>query len=226
MMIAMYDKLTECPLFRGMSAEQIASVLSCDGDNYILTDYQASDVIARRDMAYSGLMIIVEGRASGVITYSDGSSAKVDSIESPGLIAPAFLFGGYNRLPIDVVADVPTKIMTLHRGFIFELMQENMIILSNFIDIISNRANIWSKKIYFLSFKSLKQKAASYLLDHSSADNSKVPMPDIAQIADVFASTRSALMTALEGLERKGLIDINGNDIAVVNRDALHDILK
>lgn len=225
-MIAMYDKLTECPLFRGMSAEQIASVLSCDGDNYILTDYQASDVIARRDTAYSGLMIIVEGRASGVISYSDGSSSKVDSIESPGLIAPAFLFGGYNRLPIDVVADVPTKIMTLHRGFIFELMQENMIILSNFIDIISNRANIWSKKIYFLSFKSLKQKAASYLLDHSSAGNNVVPMPDISQIADVFASTRSALMTVLEGLERKGLVDINGNDITVVNRDALHDILK
>lgn len=222
----MYDKLTECPLFRGMSAQQIASVLSCDGDNYILTDYAASEVIARRDTAYSGLMIIVEGRASGVITYSDGSNAKVDSIESPGLIAPAFLFGGYNRLPLDVVADVPTKIMTLHRGFIFELMQENMIILSNFIDIISNRANIWSKKIYFLSFKSLKQKAASYLLDHSSADNNAVPMPDIAQIADVFASTRSALMTVLEGLERKGLVDINGNDITVVNRDALHDILK
>lgn len=225
-MIAMYDKLTECPLFRGMSAEQISSALSCDGDNYILTDYAASDVIARRDTAYSGLMIIVEGRASGVITYSDGSISKVDSIESPGLIAPAFLFGGYNRLPVDVVADVSTKVMTLHRGFIFELMQENIIILSNFIDIISNRANIWSKKIYFLSFKSLKQKAASYLLDHSSSDKNIVPMPDIAQIADVFASTRSALMTVLEGLERKGVIKINGNDIAILNRDAMHDILK
>lgn len=54
---------------------------------------------------------------------SGGKTIVVDPIEAPQLIAPAFLFGGYNKLPIDVIADGDVTIMTLHRGYIFELMR-------------------------------------------------------------------------------------------------------
>lgn len=76
-------------------------------------------------------------------------------------------------------------------------MQSNVLIMSNFIDIISNRANVWSKKIYFLSFRSLKEKAAGYLLGHSTEASPSVEMPDIREIAQYFDATRSAVQTVL-----------------------------
>ena len=178
----MYATLKECPLFRGLTEEQIKNLLA-DGGDYTLNEYHDGDLIARRDTAYSGLMIILKGTVHGKMTYASGRSAEIEPIEAPQLIAPAFLFGGYNRLPIDVIADGEVTIMTIHRGFLFELMQSNVLILSNFVDILSNRANVWSRKIYYLSFRSLQEKVASYLLEHISATKQSLDMPDITMIA-------------------------------------------
>ncbi|MDR2885725.1 MAG: Crp/Fnr family transcriptional regulator [Rikenellaceae bacterium] len=221
----MYTILTECPLFRGLTAAQIENALASP-DNYAVTDYAKGDLIARRDTAYSGLMILLTGTATGEMAYPDGRTVKIDMIEAPQLIAPAFLFGGYNRLPVDVIAQSDVQILTLHRGFVFELMQDNVLVLSNFIDIISNRAGAWSKKIYLLSFRSLKAKLASYLLDNSSAEQPLLAMPDAAQVADYFAATRSSIEAVVADLEKKGIIKADGDNIFILNRKALQEIIQ
>ena len=221
----MYDILTECPLFRGMTAAQIEEIVE-PGQNSTVTRYGEGDLIARKDTAYSGLMILLRGNVRGQVTDAAGRILKVDTIEAPQLIAPAFLFGGYNRLPVDVIANTEVVILTLHRGLVFELMQENILILSNFIDIISNRANVWSKKIYLLSYNSLKAKVAHYLLDHTSDRTPSVEIPSITEIAEYFAATRNSLLTVLEGLEKKHVIRLGEERITVINREALRELLN
>ena len=202
----MYSILTECPLFRGLTEDQIHEVIDGRGD-YTLADYRDGELIARRDTAYSGLMIIVRGKVHGEMPAASGRPVTIEPLEAPQLIAPA-------------------TIMTLHRGYLFELMQSNVLIMSNFIDIISNRANVWSKKIYFLSFRSLKEKAAGYLLGHSTEASPSVEMPDIREIAQYFDATRSAVQTVLAELEKKRLVALSGDRITVLNRKGLEDILK
>lgn len=219
-----YKILERCPLFRGMDAEGIKEVLRPDSMD--ISSFAKGSIVAHRDTAYSGLMIILRGSATGTFAYHSGQTGSIEAIEAPELIAPAFLFGGYNRLPVDVVALTDLEVMTLHRGYLFELMQENTLILSNFIDIISNRAGAWQKKIYALSFKTLKEKFASYLLDHSSENDSAVPIPNIREIAEYFAATRSALLSVVEGLEKKHIILNAGDNVEILNRQALKDILK
>ncbi len=219
----MYDILTQCPLFMGLGSETISELIG-DNSQYTIDKYKKGDVIASKDSAYSGLMIILKGCVSGEFTYTSGQSLLVDVLEAPQLIAPAFLFGGCNRLPVDVIAQCDdVEILTLHRGLIFEIMQEEMVVLSNFIDIISNRANAWSKKIYVLSLKTLEAKFAHYLLEQSS---SVIIIPDVAHIAEYFGATRSSLQTVMETLMRKRIIDCVGGKIEVLNRVALEDIEK
>lgn len=221
----MYKILAECPLFRGLGLEQIEQML-LETQNYEIKDYKNGEIIARRETVYSGLMIIISGAAEGVMVDASDSFIHIDALEAPNLIAPAFLFGGYNRMPIDVVAVGDVKIMTLHRASIFELMQTNMIIMSNFIDIISDRANIWSKKIYYLSFRSLKSKLAKYLLDNSSVERPICEMPDTGTIAEYFDSTRSALLKVMQDLEHKKHIAIESDSIVVLDRHAIEEIVK
>lgn len=221
----MFEILTGCPLFRGLDAGQIEDILRSD-DVISVSRFKKGDTIALHDTAYSGLMILLRGRASGTFTYPSGHTVRMEAIEAPQMIAPAFLFGGYNRLPIDVVAETETEMLTLHRGYLFDLMQDNTIILSNFIDIISNRAGVWQKKIYALSFRSLKEKLASYLLDHSDAETNIVPVPEIKETAEYFAATRSSLQAVIEGLEKKKIIKSDDGNILILNRNALKDLLK
>lgn len=207
-------------MFRGMKAERIKEVLGSE-QNYVVSRFKKGDVMARRDTAYSGLMILLGGSAVGEMVQASGKVVKIDAIEAPQLIAPAFLFGGYNRLPIDVIADSDVEVMVLHRGFIFELMQEHVLILSNFIDILSDRANVWSRKIYFLSFRSIREKLASYLLD-SGRDT--VTLPE--NLSDYFSATRNSVQMVVDDMVKKHFIAVDGDNVTILNRPAIEAIFK
>lgn len=218
----MFPVLNNCPLFRGLDTESVHELLGCS--SYIINKYETGDLIARRDMAYSGLLIIVEGSIRGTVTLANGKEQLIDTISAGQLIAPAFLFGGYNRLPIDVYANESTKIMTLHRGSLFEMMQDNTVVLSNFIDIISNRANYFSRKIYTLTVLMLKEKVAGYLLG-LAAHNSELRV-DIHAMAAAIDATRESCTQTLNELEKKGFIKLDGQQLRIINRQALQELLN
>lgn len=218
----MFPILKESPLFRGLDQQTIDELLA--NSTVATTTYAKDDVIARRDTAYSGLMIILRGAVRGEVTDAAGHRRSIDNIPAPQLIAPAFLFGGYNRLPIDVVANEDdTEILTLHRGALFEMMQDNTIVLSNFIDIISNRANYFSRKIYALSVLMLTEKVAALLLSSASAGDT-VPL-NVEKMADRLDVTRNAFEQTLAELEKKGYIDLSATEVVIRNRKALEGMI-
>lgn len=216
----MFPTLKECPLFRGLDNEQLGELLG--RSSYIVNKYETDALIASRDMAYSGLMIIVSGSIRGTINRADGKEYMVDTVAAGQLIAPAFLFGGYNRLPIDVRANEPTRVMTLHRGSLFEMMQDNMVVLSNFIDIISNRANYFSRKIYALTVLMLKEKVACYILGQAiHEDTLRIDSYAMASSLDI---TRESCMQTFTELEKKGVVKIEGDQLRIINYPALREI--
>lgn len=219
----MFPILKDSPLFRGLDQQTIDTLL--EHSSYATMTYDHDDCIAKRDTAYSGLMIILKGSVRGEVTDAAGRRRIIDNIAAPQLIAPAFLFGGYNRLPIDVVANEDgTQIMTLHRGGLFEMMQDNTIILSNFIDIISNRANYFSRKIYALSVLMLTEKVAALLLSSASAEEDTVPL-EVKKMADELDITRNALEQTLAELAKKGYIELSATQIVIRNRKGLETMV-
>ncbi|MDL2230692.1 Crp/Fnr family transcriptional regulator [Alistipes sp. OttesenSCG-928-L06] len=215
----MYGILTQCPLFQGLDAGKIEELLS--GREFSTEDFADGELVARRDMAYSGLMIILRGEVRGEVEDRHGKRFLIDRIQAPQLIAPAFLFGGYNRLPIDVVADGPVTILTLHRGLLFELMQENVIVMSNFIDVISDRANLLTRKIYFLSFRTVREKVMNYLLDQFRLTRGSVDVSDLNALSEYFDAPRSSIVTVLNEMEKHGLIAYDKGEVTILNEKAL-----
>ncbi|MCD7963907.1 MAG: Crp/Fnr family transcriptional regulator [Rikenellaceae bacterium] len=215
----MYDILINCPLFKGLGADMIENILK--DRQYSVDKYSDGDLIAVRDTAYSGLMIVLKGRVNGIAPGKNGKKMTIDTISAPQLIAPAFLFGGYNRLPIDVEAEEDVGILILHRGLLFELMQENTIIMSNFIDIISDRANMLTKKIYFLSLKNIRDKMSRYILENTTPENPVFVLGDLNELSVYFNAPRNSITTVLTDMEKHGVISYSGNRIEVLKRERL-----
>ena len=63
----MYDILMQCPLFIGLNSDKISELIG-DNSQYTVNKYKKGDVIASKDSAYSGLMIILSGSVSGEFT--------------------------------------------------------------------------------------------------------------------------------------------------------------
>lgn len=103
------------------------------------------------------------------------------------------------------------------------MMQDNTIVLSNFIDIISNRANYFSRKIYALSVLMLTEKVAALLLSSASASDT-VPL-NVEKMADRLDITRSAFEQTLAELAKRGCIDLSETEVVIRNRKALEGMV-
>lgn len=211
--------LEQCPLFRGLSDEEIYNLLGTG--EYSRIKYTIGDIISRKDTAYSGLMIVAKGVVSGKATSSSGQVMFSDEISSPNLISPAFLFGGYNRLPFDVVAATnEVEIVIIHRAKLFELMQNNAIILSNFIDILSNRANTLNKRLFYLAFASLKHKICEYIIDEATINNTITKR----SIMKYFDITLDSVEKILNSLVKAKTIQLDNDSIKIIDRAKLSNI--
>ncbi len=212
----MYKILEECPLFRGLSSDDISALFS--NEEYTHKEFVGGDIISSKDSEYSSLMIVLKGSVTGTYSSSKGEVMTMDEISAPNLISPAFLFGGYNKLPVDVVAASDyVDVLIIHRAKLFELMQESAVILSNFIDVLSNRAGNLNKKLFYLSFASLRAKICEYLIDqegsHSAATTKK--------IVKYFDISLDSVERIIESLVKEGCVKLEGSDITIIDIELL-----
>ena len=97
-------------------------------------------------------------------THLDVYKRQVEDIAAPRAIAPLFLFGEENRYPVEVTANEPTEVIEIPKTSVLELFRKNEQFLENYMNLSANYARTLSDKLFFMSFKTIRQKIASYLL--------------------------------------------------------------
>jgi CRP-like cAMP-binding protein len=109
-----------------------------------------------------------------------------------------------------------------------KLMQENLRILQNYLNNVSQRAQFLSEKIKFLSFKTIKGKIAQYILKlNAGRTNDTVEMPLTQQaLAEMFGVTRPALARALGEMASEGILEVDRRIIRILDRRKLMDLMK
>jgi CRP-like cAMP-binding protein len=220
-----FTLLSRCPLFHGVDPMELENLLSMYP--YAVKSYVKGNVLASRDDEYTGLMVVLEGSVKGEMVDSSGKVVKIEDISAPRPIAPAFLFGQNNRLPVDVVANDVVKVVVIPRSSMVGIMQASSQVLTNYLDMMSNRATFLSNKLYFLSFRSIKEKLAHYLLDLSKGQLIIFSLPMGQQeLADYFGVTRSSLARVFADMERDGLVAFDRRKVTLLNREELVKVIR
>jgi CRP-like cAMP-binding protein len=192
-----------------------------------IRSFVKGSVLASRDETYTSLMVVLEGSVKGEMVDHSGRVVKIEDIAAPRPIAPAFLFGQNNKLPVDVVANDVVKVAIIPRASMIGIMQASSQVLTNYLDMMSNRATFLSNKLYFLSFRSIKEKLAHYLLDLSKGNLRTFSLPMGQQeLADYFGVTRSSLARVFAELEKEELVTFDRRKVTIVSRDGLAKLLK
>ncbi len=220
-----YESLTACILFKGMSAAEIEDALS----NCI---YQRRDFFAEQPLAHIGtdcdrLIIIITGEVRGEMTDRTGKTIKIEDIKSPSPVASAFIFGQQNRFPVNIIANTRCEVLILYRDQLLTLFQSNKKILANFLTLVSNRAQFLSQKIKFLSFGTIREKIAHYILNKLGDGLHSFVMDKTQQeLADLFGVQRPSLARTLGELQDENIISIKQKTVTLINRDALRSMIN
>ena len=141
--------LEKCPLFIGLSMDQILDLLN---GQYKIISYSNGDLVLAQGEQFSHLYIIKKGKVSAEMIDAMGRNTTIEDLEPSRIIAPAFLFATKNRVPVDVIARAETLVIRITIEKLIEMMQKEKIILHNYLNIVANRAYFLSEKIRTFRF--------------------------------------------------------------------------
>lgn len=220
-----FDILAQSPVFMGLSPEVLESLM--ENIHYQLKSYEKNDLVMTAGETCPGLFIVLTGSVKGEMTDYTGKTIKIEDVESPRPLASAFIFGKNNHFPVTVTANNEVKLLFIPREELLKLLQQNQRILINYLNSISSRAQFLSQRIKFLSFKTIRQKIAHYLLELAGDRLAIVELPlGQAQLADFFGVTRPALARALGEMAQDGYIEVQRRTVHILDKKRMSSLLK
>jgi CRP-like cAMP-binding protein len=222
----MFQILSNSPFFVGLNPQELEQIFN--KISYSVKSFSKGQTIAQRDEEVKNLCIVVDGTVKGEMGDFTGKILKVEEISAPQPLAHAVMFSNMNRFPVDVVAITNCKILFIPRADVLNLMQSNEIILSNFLKAVSNRAHFLTTKLWFLSFKTIKEKVAHYLLTLAKSETkTTIILPKSHQeMAEFFGVTRPSLARVFAEMQDEGIISVNRREVVITNRNKLLEMIK
>ncbi len=223
----MMDILASSPLFIGHKMEDLPALIAMT--DYQLKRFKSGEVVANEGELCRSLLIVITGKVKGEMIDFSGRVLKIEDIAPPRPLATAFLFGKKNRFPVTITATEITEILVFPKASVLLLMQNSEVFLTNFLNAVCNRAQFISDKLRFLSFKSLKSKVGNYLLELQKDQQKGLEIElrhTHAELADLFGVARPSLSRTLRDLHRQGVIQADGKQVRILEKEALMNLIR
>jgi len=221
----LYQILKETLIFSGIDESDIEKLFG--HKTFRLKKYDKGEYIAHSHDECDRLMIVMDGSVRGEMTDFSGKTIKIEDIVAPRPLAVGFLFGNNNRFPVDIIANEPSTILVLPKDTLVAMMQQNSRLLKNYLNAISSRTQFLSNRIRFLSFRTIKEKIAHYILSQIANGHNTINLSQSqTNLADFFGVTRPSLARALHELEQEGILRVERREITLLNKEKLNNLLN
>jgi CRP-like cAMP-binding protein len=216
--------LAQSPVFRGISPEDLGQLFQ--QIHYQVKSYPKGELVVMAGEICDRLLIVQEGSVKAEMTDYSGKTIKIEDMTAPWPLATAFLFGRENKFPVTVSATSDARLVSIPKAEFVKLLQLNALILNNYLNTISTRAQFLSQKLKFLSFKTIKQKIAHYLLDLAGERLQTVEITQSqGQLAEMFGVTRPSLARTLGEMCQEGLIETDRRYIKIIDKSRMNQLL-
>lgn len=213
--------LTKCPLFKGMTAPEIEITMA--GVPHRLVDYDRHDIYALTGMPCKTADIVIAGSLVCRMSALSGKQVEVSRLRPGNLVAPAFIFGKDNAMPVSVETDSAVTVLRMQKATFRELLAANEHIMTNFIHVLSNIDIFLTHQIKVLSLFTVREKVAYLLLERAGEQQSNVIHLERSrqEIADSFGIQKFSLLRVLSDFAKEGAIEVNGRQITILDRSKM-----
>lgn len=211
-------------LFRGISKEKIKEITV--GINYVVNIYKKGEVIENEDNKCYYLGLILEGNVELQRIFTNGKYYTLKKFKAGDVFGEALVFVNDSTYPATVISSSKSKVLFINKDEIIKLCLKEEKILENFISLLSSKVIILNDKIKYLSFKSVREKVANYILEESKGKNEVILNDTKEEVAAYLGMPRPSFSRELNNLKREGLIDYSRKNIVIINRELLEEILE
>lgn len=224
-MINNIKNLPNCNLFSSLKEDDIADILQKISIGE--THFRKGDMIAMQDEPCNRLIILTSGSVKTEMADPSGKVVKVEDISAPSPLAILFLFGENNKFPVQVTAEEDLTALVIPKKAVLKMLQLNEQILLNYLNISTIYASKLTKKLHFISFRTIRQKIALYLLDLMQGDSTTVELDKTQHsLAEFFGVSRPSLAREMYNMQDDGLIEVNRKQIKILDKNRLIQLVR
>lgn len=190
---------------------------------YRKAKYKKGEIIAHEDEPCTTLGVILSGEIEIQRLYSSGKTIVLARFSKSDVFGEAILFANESMYPATVAAITDCEILYLNKEEILKIFAKSEGALKNFLSLLSNKIMILNAKIKNISYKSVRQKVISYILDKSKNGlKTHIVLKDNKEvIAADLGIPRPSLSRELIKLRELGYISFDRNTIDILNLEQL-----
>ncbi|MFV0398973.1 MAG: Crp/Fnr family transcriptional regulator [Bacteroidales bacterium] len=221
-----FHALSRSPLFSKMSNEEMESLFVAFKIDEV--KFKKGEILAMQDEPVNRLIILIRGSVKAEMADPSGKVTKVEDIFSPYPIAILFLFGENNRFPVQATARESTDAIIIPKKSFLQMLSKSERLLKNYLDLSANYASRLSRKLYYMSFRTIRQRLAMYILDLSTKSESDTIMLDRskASLAEYFGVSRPSVEREITNLQKEGFIQVDKKQIAILRKKELYRMVR
>lgn len=206
-----WQRLSNCPLFDGMTTTEVSQVLTCLGA--VSRTFGKDQVILQEGSPASWVGIVLSGAVQIVRDDYDGNRSIVAFIQPPQLFAEAFACAGTARMPVSVLAKSDSRVLLLDCQRVLAPCAHacpfHARVIRNLLQVVADKNLLLHRKLSILSKRTTREKLMAYLMAQAKeSDSREFTIPyDRQALADYLEVERSALSAEIGKLRKAGILD-------------------
>ena len=215
--------LEKCPLFYGISEDNLSKMLACLGARVEFFDKKYTVFSEGSCARYIG--IVLTGNVQVIRIDYQGNRSLLSEVGQGEIFGEAFACSGTKALPISVVANTPSEIMLIDCDHILHICKNNcefhQRMIFNLMRDLATKTIVFHQKLEIVSAKTTKDKLMTYLTfcaEKAGSDSFEIPF-DRQELADYLEVDRSGLSTQIGKLKEEGIIEADKRHFRLIGYD-------
>lgn len=223
-----FEILSQCPLFSGISREDLSGMLQCLGARSV--SYEKGRTVFLEGDPALWVGVVLTGEVQILREDLDGNRSILAAAGPGQLFGEVFACAQLDRLPVTVIASADSRILQLACRRIIETCSQSCIfhsqLIHNLLKIVARKNLMLNQKIDFISRRTTREKLMAYLTAQAKAADSRIfSIPyNRQELADYLGVERSAMSAELGKLKKEGTIDFHRNHFTLKGKTAKEDL--
>ena len=212
--------LKKCPLFYGVTDEELLKMLGCLDARVMEFDKKYTIIAEGCAAKYVG--IVLSGSVHVVRLDYYGNRGILTELTAGELFGEAFACAEVESVPISVIANEPCEVMLIDCSHILNNCQNRCAfhqqMIYNLMRDLATKTITFHQKLEIVSQRTTRDKLLTYLTMYAKKVGKKdfyIPF-DRQELADFLEVERSGLSVEISKLKREGLIDSEKNHFAIL----------
>ena len=206
-------------VFDGLSQEELDKMIVCFQAQ--IKEFDAEEKLSFYTENKNRIGVVLEGEANLIKYNQDGYRNIIEHLQEQDIFGHIF-FAPYDDNDIEVIACSKCRIIFFDYHHLIKRCEKSClhhsILVSNVLQIFSNKTRHLHSRIEILSQRSIRNKLLNYFHQMAFVNHSnrfKLPF-SLNSMADYLFIDRSAMLREMKKMREEGLIESKGRDIKIL----------